>query len=172
MISRINKAQPVLFLCFFFTFSYAGQNMMLHDALWQMTKALKSAWGKNADAVSEIIQQPLVRTQAAADDRYTSAPFTLADGTRITGLDVRLWGNGDSSVALVSFVIDKPCITLEQIKEQFPDVTLVSVPRGNTSNQSLGYRTSLDEKGLAWAFSFPTVKQECLRRISISRYSS
>lgn len=170
MVSRITKSLIFLMLSSLLSFAYAGQKNMNQDSLWQIIKQLKSAWGKQADDVSKILRHPLVRTNPAADDRYTSVPFTLADGTIIADLDVRLWGNGNNSVSLISFAIDGSCVTLEQVKKHFPDVKLSNIPRGNNAGQSVGYRTAVDETGLAWAFNFPVLNQECLKSIVISRY--
>ncbi|MED5641833.1 hypothetical protein VZ119_04755 [Enterobacter bugandensis] len=161
----------ILFLLpLFSSFSYAGQKNMNQDSLWNIVKELKTVWGKQTEDVSKLFHQPLVQKNPEVKDRYTSVPFTLSDGTRISDLDVRLWGNGDNSVSLVSFVIEQPCITLEQVKTHFPDVKISNIPRGNTAGQSVGYRTVADERGLAWAFSFPVMNQECLNRVVMSRY--
>lgn len=172
MVSRMTKNTILFLLPLFSTFSYAGQTNMNQDSLWQVVKELKTVWGKQAEDVSKLLNQPLIKKNPEINDRYTSAPFTLSDGTRISDVDVRLWGNADNSVSLVSFVIEHPCITLDQVKTHFPDVKLSNIPRGKTSGQSVGYRTATDERGLAWSFSFPVMDQECLKRVVVSRYDS
>ena len=161
MESRMIKATFLIVLPLFSIFTYAGHNKMNQDSLWQMIKEMKSVWGKQVEDVSKLFNQPLINNTQEKEDRYTSAPFTLTDGTRISNVDVRLWGNGDNSVSLVSFVVNQPCITLDQVKSHFPDLKLSNIPRGNTPGQSVGYRTPTDERGLAWAFSFPVLNQEC-----------
>ena len=170
MESRMIKAIYLIVLPLFSIFTYAGHNKMNQDSLWQMIKEMKSVWGKQVEDVSKLFNQPLINNTQEKEDRYTSAPFTLTDGTRISNVDVRLWGNGDNSVSLVSFVVNQPCITLDQVKSHFPDLKLSNIPRGNTPGQSVGYRTPTDERGLAWAFSFPVLNQECLGRVVMSRY--
>ncbi|EPN9527365.1 hypothetical protein ACT5AM_002040 [Cronobacter malonaticus] len=151
-------------------FCAAEQTSAGHKALWQTTRELKSVWGKQADDVSQLLKQPLVRTLSTSDNRFTSAPFTLLDGTRLSGLDVRLWGNSDKSVSLVSFIVDTPCITLEQVREHFPDARLFNIPKGHAVGQMIGYRTARDDRGLAWAFSFPEQDSRCLKRITMAKY--
>ncbi|NCI14947.1 hypothetical protein EHJ07_00230 [Cronobacter muytjensii] len=143
---------------------------MNQDSLWDIVKALKSVWGKQANDVSQLLRQPLVRVLPTADDRFTSAPFTLLDGTRLSGLDVRLWNNGEKTVSMVSFIVDSPCITLKQVKEYFPDAKLFNVPNGHAIGQMIGYRTAKDSRGLAWAFSFPEQDSRCLKRITMAKY--
>ncbi|ENO0284730.1 TPA: hypothetical protein QCJ39_001369 [Enterobacter asburiae] len=170
MGSRMTKNTILFLLPLFSTFSYAGQKNMNQDSLWHIVKELKTVWGKQVEDVSKLLNQPLIKKNPEMKDRYTSVAFTLSDGTRISDVDVRLWGNEDDSVSLVSFVIEQPCITLDQVKAHFPDVKLSNIPRGNTAGQSVGYRTATDERGLAWAFSFPVMNQECLNRVVMSRY--
>ncbi|MBK4469007.1 hypothetical protein JJQ28_24135 [Enterobacter asburiae] len=170
MVSRMTKNAILFLLPLFSTFSYAGQTNMNQDSLWHIVKELKTVWGKQVEDVSKLLNQPLIKKNPETKDRYTSVPFTLSDGTRISDVDVRLWGNEDYSVSLVSFVIEQPFITLDQVKAHFPDVKLSNIPRGNTAGQSVGYRTATDERGLAWAFSFPVMNQECLNRVVMSRY--
>ncbi len=148
----------------------AQKNSADHQVLWKMTRDLKSVWGKQADDVSQLLRQPLVRVLPTADDRFTSAPFTLLDGTRLSGLDVRLWNNGEKTVSMVSFIVDSPCITLKQVKEYFPDAKLFNVPNGHAIGQMIGYRTAKDSRGLAWAFSFPEQDSRCLKRITMAKY--
>ncbi|EPT7034532.1 hypothetical protein ACVR2T_004336 [Cronobacter malonaticus] len=151
-------------------FCTAEQTSAGHKALWQTTRELKSVWGKQADDVSQLLKQPLVRTVATADNRFTSATFALMDGTRISDLDVRLWNNGEKSVSLVSFIVDTPCITLEQVREHFPDAKLFNIPKGHAVGEMIGYRTARDDRGLAWAFSFPEQDSRCLKRITMAKY--
>ncbi|EOC0588406.1 hypothetical protein ACI01G_003615 [Cronobacter sakazakii] len=148
----------------------AEQTSAGHKALWQTTRELKSVWGKQAEDVSQLLNQPIVRVLPTADDRFTSAPFTLLDGTRLSGLDIRLWGNGDRSVSLVSLNVDTPCITLEQVREHFLDAKLFNIPKGHAVGQLIGYRTARDDRGLAWAFSFPEQDSRCLKRITMAKY--
>lgn len=110
MGSRMIKATFLIVLPLFSIFTYAGHNKMNQDSLWQMIKEMKSVWGKQVEDVSKLFNQPLINNTQEKEDRYTSAPFTLTDGTRISNVDVRLWGNGDNSVSLVSFVVNQPCI--------------------------------------------------------------
>ena len=106
MESRMIKATFLIVLPLFSAFTYAGHNKMNQDSLWQMIKEMKSVWGKQVEDVSKLFNQPLINNTQEKEDRYTSAPFTLTDGTRISDVDVRLWGNGDNSVSLISFVIN------------------------------------------------------------------
>ena len=171
MVINIIKTSFVFFIISsLFNFTYAGQKDMNQDSLWGIVKALKSVWGNQADDVSQLLKQPLVRTVATADNRFTSATFALMDGTRISDLDVRLWNNGEKSVSLVSFIVDTPCITLEQVREHFPDAKLFNIPKGHAVGQMIGYRTARDDRGLAWAFSFPEQDSRCLKRITMAKY--
>lgn len=169
-IDSVIKIIIFIALSSLFSITYAGQKDMNQDSLWNIVKALKSVWGKDADDVSHLLKQPLVRTLPTADDRFTSAPFTLGDGTRLSELDVRLWGNGDKSVSLVSFNVDTPCITLEQVREHFIDAKLSQVPRGHAPGQLVSYKTAIDNRGLAWAFGFAAQEPQCLKRITMANY--
>lgn len=171
--SRIAKNLPVLLLISLFTFTtHAEQKNMNHDSLWQITKALKGLWGKDINAVSNLLSQPLVPYSPGTKDRYTSAPFTLNDGINISELDVRLRSNGDGTVALISFAVSGQCITLEEVSEHFPDATLRFVPRENLPGRTFGYLTTRDSNSLAWGFSFPALNRECLQGITMARYDN
>ncbi|WP_342325077.1 hypothetical protein AAEY27_10045 [Kosakonia sp. BYX6] len=156
-----------------FTFTtHAEQKNMNHDSLWQITKALKSVWGKKVNAVSALLDQPLVPVTPTANDRFTSAPFTLSDGITISDLDVRLRANGDGTVALVSFSVSGQCITLEEVKDHFPDATLRFVPRAKLPGRTFGYLTTRDDNNLAWGFGFPALNRKCLSSITMTHYES
>lgn len=173
MTNRITKSLSVLLLSSFFTFTtHAEQKNMNHDSLWQMTKALKTVWGKKVDAVSTLLDQPLVPFTSTAKDRFTSAPFTLSDGVTISELDVRLKSNGDGTVALISFSVGEECITFDEVKQHFPDITLRFMPRAKLPGTTFGYLTTLDEKKLAWGFGFPALNRECLRTITMTHYDA
>ncbi|EPE1852568.1 hypothetical protein ACSG7Z_003297 [Cronobacter dublinensis] len=170
-IGRVIKIIIFVALSSLFSTSCAGKEIMNQDSLWNTIKALKSVWGKQAEDVSKLLNQPIVRVLPTADDRFTSAPFTLLDGTRLSGLDIRLWGNGDRSVSLVSLNVDTPCIMLEQVREHFADVKLSQVPRGHATGQLVSYKTVMDNRGLAWAFGFSAQEPRCLKRITMTNYA-
>lgn len=173
MISRMAKLLAVLLLASLFTFTtHAEQKNMNHESLWQITKALKALWGKNIDAVSNLLKQQLVPYTPGAKDRFTAAPFTFSDGITISNLDVRLKSGGESTVALVSFSVSGQCITLEEVTEHFPDATLHFVPRAKLPGRTFGYLTTRDSNNLAWAFSFPALDRKCLQGITMTRYDN
>jgi len=171
MTSRMAINFPVLLLLSLFTLTtHAEQKKMNHDSLWQITKELKSLWGKKIDAVSALLNQPVIPYKPTAKDRFTSAPFTLNDGITISNLDVRLSPNGGGTVKLVSFSISGECITLEEVQDNFPDVTLRFVPREKLPGRTFGYLTARDNKQLAWGFGFPALDRKCLSEITMSDY--
>lgn len=150
MASRIAKNSIVLLLTSLCTFTtHAKQNNINDDSLWQITTGLKSVWGQNIDAVSTLLNQPLIPYTLGAKDRFTSAPFTLRDGITISALDVRLSLNSNAIVTLVSFTVSGQCITLEDVKEHFPDATLHFVPHAKLPGRTFGYLTRRDSNNLA-----------------------
>lgn len=170
MTKHINHFFFFIFMLLTTNKIFAETNVMKLDSLWAFTRKLETVWGGQIHEASSIIKQPLVDVNPPAGNRYTTAPFLLADGLEISDMDIRLSPEGHKEIKLIAFVVSNMCVSPEELKEAFSDVKIAAIPRSKSSHAVISYQTTPNEKGVAFAFSFPANNPHCLKRVIVSKY--
>lgn len=163
---KVSKAGAVLVALL--TTGMGGGDVKIND-LWifvsRMSASLKTL------SVRNLSDAPLPFKMIKNNEYinfYTTEDITLADGTNITAIDLRLSKERDGAAPFLSFSPSGRCITLDAVKKYYPHLELTDYPRGRSGNEVTSYTASKDKNGEKISFSFTVNKPDCLDSVVIS----
>jgi hypothetical protein len=126
--------------------------------LWETIDALTqeipfSQKGVETALSTQLTEKPL----GSGNDQFhlfESQPVTLADGVIISNVDLRIKREGDHPGFLVleMDVTGGTGVTLEQVQEQYSELTLTSIPSGNSPDEEFSYSQVLTWGKLTFGF--------------------
>ncbi|WP_420275562.1 hypothetical protein [Enterobacter asburiae] len=99
---------------------------------------------------------------------YNADDFKLDDGTSITEIGLRLSKDNGDMAPLLNFSPSGQCITLDTVKNHYPQLTLTDYPRGSSENEVTSYTAPKDMNGQKVSFSFTVKNPDCLDSVVIS----
>lgn len=135
-------------------------------SLWEIMATLRSESVMTRESIERDFATKLtLKNQNQYTLFYASAGPQLNNNLRIANIDFRVPTPGASPRGsfLVLSLEGKGCITLEDVKQHYADLTLSQVPHGHSLEEETGYRTTFNHWKLA--FGFKEKRPECLASV-------
>lgn len=99
---------------------------------------------------------------------YKAKPFKLADGLRISDIELRLSKNRLGMRPMLVFTVLNQCITIAMVKEHYHYLSMSDYPRGHSENEVTSFSTSANINGQKISFSFMVKDPVCLASVVIA----
>ncbi|QHM73914.1 hypothetical protein C7M51_04275 [Mixta intestinalis] len=120
--------------------------------------------------VNNVMQSPLefkLVKENPSVNFYQANALNLNDREKIESFDLRLSKEPEGTKPFLSFSWQGKCVSLGDIKQHYPQLTLTGVPRGRSENEMTSYTTPADKDRQTITFSFKAGKPDCLSRVVI-----
>jgi len=145
--------------------TYASKDntmIQLNLSVWQLIEDVQATRMALPD-IEKILGQTLVEQTQKSNNYfkfYSGQPVALAAGATIAKIDLRLPQPTHNATGMLVLDIGGECITVEQVNQIFPNLTITGMPRGT----SLEEATTLTDK-TTWGeirFGFQQKRPDCL----------
>ncbi|EKY3200875.1 hypothetical protein RBA29_004034 [Cronobacter turicensis] len=139
-------------------------------SLWTFIAAMRSSL---ADIDIATLNHAPLKFQLNSHNEYINfyraedVAFT-APG-KLTNIELRLSRDPHEKTLLFISHWQGPCLTLNEIKQHYPLLTITDTPRGHSENEVTSYTTPAGASGEAVTFSFTAKAPDCLNDVIISR---
>ncbi|EGT5684026.1 hypothetical protein ACI49Z_004489 [Cronobacter turicensis] len=139
-------------------------------SLWTFIAAMRSSL---ADINIATLNHAPLKFQLDSQNEYINfyraedVAFT-APG-KLTDIELRLSREPHEKTLLFISHWQGPCLTLNEIKQHYPVLTITDTPRGHSENEVTSYTTPAGASGEAVTFSFTAKAPDCLNDVIISR---
>ncbi|EOZ6415171.1 hypothetical protein ACQUXI_004321 [Cronobacter turicensis] len=139
-------------------------------SLWTFIAAMRSSL---ADINIATLNHAPLKFQLDSQNEYINfyraedVAFT-APG-KLTNIELRLSREPHEKMLLFISHWQGPCLTLNEIKQHYPVLTITDTPRGHSENEVTSYTTPAGASGEAVTFSFTAKAPDCLNDVIISR---
>lgn len=136
--------------------------IQLNLSVWQLIEDIQAAPFTLA-GIEKILGQTLVEQMQKSNEYFqffAGQELALAGNSSIVKIDLRLPRDTNDRSGLLVLNLDGECISLQQVKRQFPDLALTDMPRGDSPEQATTFTASN-----AWgevSFGFQQKKPDCL----------
>ncbi len=139
-------------------------------SLWDFITALRSSL---ADInVATLNRAPLkfyLISQNEYINFYGADDVAFAAAGRATDIELRLSRDPQEKTLVWISHWQGPCLTLNDVKQHYPVLTITDTPRGHSKNEVTSYTTPAGASGEAVTFSFTVKAPDCLSDVIISR---
>ncbi|EOV8962278.1 hypothetical protein ACN6U0_004139 [Cronobacter turicensis] len=139
-------------------------------SLWQFIGAMRSSL---ADInVATLNHAPLafqLDSQNEYINFYRAEDVVFTAAGKLTDIELRLSRDPQKKTLLFISHWQGPCLTLNEIKQHYPVLTITDTPRGHSENEVTSYTTPAGASGEAVTFSFTAKAPDCLNDVIISR---
>lgn len=135
----------------------------LNESIWQVIGDIQSIFPLSLAGVEKILGQPLQEDLQKSNEFfqfYSGQNLALADSTTILNIDLRLPRPTAASAGMLLFHVAGDCISLSQVKQQYPRLEISGAPRGRSLEEATTYTAST-----AWGeidFGFQEKYADCL----------
>ncbi|MDK1227725.1 hypothetical protein [Cronobacter turicensis] len=139
-------------------------------SLWTFIAAMRSSL---ADISIATLNHAPLKFQLDSQNEYINfyraedVAFT-APG-KLTDIELRLSRDPQEKTLLFISRWQGRCLTLNEIKQHYPVLTITDTPRGHSQNEVTSYTTPAGASGEAVTFSFTAKAPDCLNDVIISR---
>jgi len=152
------------------TESQKGNPMTTHPAtLWQLIEALIEHPAFNLETIGQVLPVDFSeRHRSAGTSFYEGGALHLADRTIIETIHLGIRRkNGISKWVGLDIAPNTTCITRDEVKTNYPDIIIISAPRGHSLDEmtTWGIRRDWGEV----VFGFKERNPRCLAHIGIDR---
>ncbi|HBI11054.1 MAG TPA: hypothetical protein DDY57_13115 [Franconibacter pulveris] len=143
---------------------------MRPNSLWDFITTMRSSL---ADINVATLNRAPLKFQLDFQNEYIN--FYRADDVaffaagKVTDIELRLSRDPQEKTLLWVSHWQGACLTLNDIKQHYPVLTITDTPRGHSENEVTSYTTPAGASGEAVTFSFTAKAPDCLSDIIISR---
>ncbi|ELY4128882.1 hypothetical protein ACU9IM_003994 [Cronobacter malonaticus] len=139
-------------------------------SLWQFIGAMRSSL---ADInVATLNHAPLafqLDSQNEYINFYRAKDVVFTAAGKLTDIELRLSRDPQEKTLLFISHWQGRCLTLNDVKQHYPELTITDTPRGHSQNEVTSYTTPAGASGEAVTFSFSAKTPDCLNDVIISR---
>ncbi|EOI3446010.1 hypothetical protein ACMSWW_004077 [Cronobacter turicensis] len=139
-------------------------------SLWTFIAAMRSSL---ADInIATLNHAPLtfqLDSQNEYINFYRAEDVAFTAPGKLTDIELRLSREPHEKMLLFISHWQGPCLTLNEIKQHYPVLTITDTPRGHSENEVTSYTTPAGASGEAVTFSFTAKAPDCLNDVIISR---
>lgn len=139
-------------------------------SLWDFITVMRSSL---ADIrVATLNRAPLkfhLTSQNEYINFYSAEDVAFTAAGRATDIELRLSRDPQEKTLLWISHWQGPCLTLNDVKQHYPVLTIIDTPRGHSENEVTSYTTPAGASGEAVTFSFTVKAPDCLSDVIISR---
>ena len=139
-------------------------------SLWQFIGAMRSSL---ADInVATLNHAPLtfqLDSQNEYINFYRAGDVAFTASGKLTDIELRLNRDPQEKTLLWVSHWQGRCLTLNDVKQHYPVLTITDTPRGHSQNEVTSYTTPAGASGEAVTFSFSEKTPDCLSNVIISR---
>ncbi|ELY6246888.1 hypothetical protein SNQ22_003280 [Cronobacter universalis] len=139
-------------------------------SLWQFIGAMRSSL---ADInVATLNHAPLafqLDSQNEYINFYRAEDVVFTASGKLTDIELRLSRDPQEKTLLFISHWQGACLTLNDVKQHYPVLTITDTPRGHSENEVTSYTTPAGASGEAVTFSFSAKTPDCLNDVIISR---
>ncbi|ALB61122.1 FIG00553595: hypothetical protein [Cronobacter condimenti 1330] len=143
---------------------------MRPSSLWDFITTMRSSL---ADArVATLNRAPLkfqLDSQNEFINFYRAEDVAFTAAGRVTDIQLRLSRDAQEKTLLFISHWQGACLTLNDVKQHHPELTITDTPRGHSENEVTSYTTPAGASGEAVTFSFSAKAPDCLNDVIISR---
>ncbi|ELY3545923.1 hypothetical protein SMX40_004308 [Cronobacter turicensis] len=100
---------------------------------------------------------------------YRAEDVAFTASGKLTDIELRLSRDPHEKTLLFISHWQGRCLTLNEIKQHYPLLTITDTPRGHSENEVTSYTTPAGASGEAVTFSFTAKAPDCLNDVIISR---
>ncbi|EOC3070562.1 hypothetical protein ABUP50_003095 [Cronobacter malonaticus] len=139
-------------------------------SLWQFISTMRSSL---ADINVVTLNRAPLTFQLDSQNEYINfyraedVVFTAAG--KLTNIELRLSRDPQEKTLLFISHWQGACLTLNDVKQHYPELTITDTPRGHSQNEVTSYTTPAGASGEAVTFSFSAKTPDCLNDVIISR---
>ncbi|ELY4483299.1 hypothetical protein SMZ77_004087 [Cronobacter turicensis] len=139
-------------------------------SLWTFIAAMRSSL---ADInIATLNHAPLtfqLDSQNEYINFYRAEDVAFTAPGKLTDIELRLSRDPQEKTLLFISRWQGRCLTLNEIKQHYPVLTITDTPRGHSENEVTSYTTPAGASGEAVTFSFTAKAPDCLNDVIISR---
>lgn len=135
----------------------------LNQSIWQVIEDIQSISPLSLHDLEKIFSQPLREELQKSNEFfqfYSGRNTALAGSTTIVNIDLRLPRPTATSAGMLLLHVAGDCISLPQVKQQYPTLEITGTPRGRSLEEATTYTAST-----AWGeidFGFQEKNADCL----------
>lgn len=158
-----------LYVLLAFSFSFEGmaadRKVASESILWVKVDALGRSMPLTKDNLESILGTPMsMREQSEYITLWRGEPAIVASDLGIT--DARIKVGASRKFSIATFNILGKCITYEDIKKHYGNLSLYDTPRGHSYMDEMVYRSS--QSWGSYYFVFRMIARDCLAAITLS----
>lgn len=151
-----------ILLLSFYSLTALGMNKV-NISFWQVIAEVQGQKRLSLEKTETILNQKLTEETEQSNEyfqMYKGKSIQLAEGLVIATIDLRLPRAPTRNDGLLALNLEGECITLPQVKQQFPVLKITGTPRGRSLEDSTTYTANTP-----WGevdFGFQEKRPDCL----------
>ncbi|MGL4861074.1 MAG: hypothetical protein ACRC5A_15360 [Enterobacteriaceae bacterium] len=142
---------------------------MPQHSIWSLITHLSSALSDPSWKPEQLLSVPLIlQNENEYYTIYESEGFPLTDEVSVEKTHLRRKGAPDYEMILFIINLAGKGITLQEIKQHYPKLSITDIPRGRSIYEVTSYSSEPDQHGRVISFNFEERSPEQLKSVVIA----